>query len=80
MSPPVWWTQADHSELDTLAYELVRFAWAHRQGCDVCLAGGDCQTYLDGTAKALDAILDWKQARGLRSRAEWLRAREAVAA
>jgi hypothetical protein len=72
-----WWTSADTAELDVLIYEFVRLVWEHRrESCAVCLAGSWCKTYRAETKRALDEILDWIQARSLRSRAEWLRARE----
>jgi hypothetical protein len=72
-----WWTPADTAELDVLIYEFVRLAWEHRrETCAACRAGAACDTYRGETKSALDEILDWIQARSLRSRAEWLRTRE----
>jgi hypothetical protein len=75
----VWWTAADDAELDTLAYELVRCVWDHREGCAACLAHDECERLREGLRDALDAIMDWKQARALRSKALWLRHREEAA-
>jgi hypothetical protein len=73
----VVWTPADQAELDVLAHELVRVVFDHREGCETCQVGGECRRLHEGLRDALDAIMDWKTARELRSRAERLR-REAA--
>ena len=79
MTTPVWWTAADAAELDTISYELVRCVYEHRDGCSVCVTGSDeCERLREGLREALDAIMDWKQARALGSKAAWLRRREAA--
>jgi hypothetical protein len=74
-----WWSAADAAELDTLSYELVRCVFDHREGCTACTAGDECDRLREGLRDALEAIIDWKQARALRSKAEWLREREEAA-
>lgn len=70
MTPP-WWTEADAAEFDVLVWELVRLHGRHRDHPDVAAAVGE----------AVDAILDWRRARDLRSRAAYLRTmQDAIAA
>ena len=58
------WTAADEAELDVLAHELVRLAWPLRHKRSVHGA----------ISEAVEAILEWRQARELRSIAAKLRA------
>lgn len=63
------WTAADAAELDVLIYELVRVHRIHVPPCEICSKGGPWCSRMRG---AFEAILDWRQARELRSRAAWL--------
>jgi hypothetical protein len=73
LSAQAWWTVADEAELDLLARELVRVAFIHREKCSTCRAGGPwCPAMVD----ALEAVLEWREGRVLRSKAAWLRARQ----
>lgn len=67
---PLWVTPADEAELDVVTFELVRRFYAHRARCDVCAArGGMC----DGFRAAFEAVVEWREARWLLSKARWLR-------
>jgi hypothetical protein len=71
-----YWSEADQSELDVLVFELVKAVHAHREGCSICRTGGPwCVPLVDG----LEAVLDWREGRVLRSKAAWLRARQTLA-
>jgi hypothetical protein len=65
-----WWTDADAAELDAIVHELVRAAWAHRD-CAHCNEGG---TWCPAMREAAEAAFEWRRARALLSRAEFLRA------
>ena len=65
-----WWTAADEAELDTIIHALVKAAWAHRD-CTRCRA---LNTWCDPMREAAEEALDWRRARALLSRAEFLRA------
>ena len=69
----LWWTEADEAELAVLLDEFVKHARAHRETCRVCRTGGP---YCASLVEAFDVLLDWKRGRELRSKAQWLRARE----
>ena len=71
-----YWTEADEAELDVLVFELVRAVHAHREGCSICREGGPWCAPLVG---ALDAVVEWRRGRILRSKAQWLRARDTAA-
>ena len=71
MSASSWWTPADAAELDVLVHELVRVAFVHRERCSTCQPG---QPWCDPLRDAFDSVLEWTEARELRSGAEWLRA------
>jgi hypothetical protein len=60
------WTAADDAELDVLVWALVDGWHRHRPTCDL-----DPDPHLQ---EAIREVLDWRQARLLRSRAEALRA------
>jgi hypothetical protein len=66
-----WWTEADDAELDLLAYELVRGYFEHKPRCASCAAGDPPCPHL---RRAIEAVTEWREARELRSRAEYLRA------
>ena len=68
-----YWTEADQAEHDLLVYELIKVAHAHRVGCTICKTGGPWCAPL---GEALEAVVEWRQGRILRSKAAWLRARE----
>jgi hypothetical protein len=64
-----WWTAADEAELDSI-HALVKAAWAHRD-CARCRA---LNTWCEPVREAAEEALDWRRARALLSRAEFLRA------
>lgn len=70
MSRPAWWTDADAAELDAIIHALVRAGWAHQE-CARCRELG---TWCPPMREAAEAALDWRRARALLSRAEFLRA------
>jgi hypothetical protein len=73
LSRQIWWTEADESELDLLVHELVKAVHAHREACSTCKVGSPwCAPLGD----ALQAVVDWRRGRVLRSKAAWLRARQ----
>jgi hypothetical protein len=71
-----WWTVADAAELDLLTHELVRVAWIHRERCGVC---SQSRQTCDAFGGAIEALLEWRTGRILRSKATWLRARQTLA-
>ena len=75
--PPVWWTEADQSELDLLVRALVH-GWhdSHRSRCEACQTNGVRCPHL---AEAVDAVVGWVEWRRLRSKAAWLRRGEDAA-
>jgi hypothetical protein len=74
LTAPAYWTDADDAELDALVHEFIVGLWQHRETCRACESGGGL--WCDRTRAALGAVLDWRQGRILRSKAEWLRIRE----
>lgn len=70
MSRFPWWTAADEAELDAIIHALVKAARAHRD-CARCHALG---TWCPPMREAAEEALDWRRARHLLSRAEFLRA------
>ncbi len=72
MSASPWWTVADDAELDVLFDEFVGIYFRHRERCESCGSGPWCEPMQD----AFQIVLDWQRRRRLRSKAEWLRARE----
>lgn len=73
LSAQVWWTEADAAELDLLTHELVRVAFIHRERCSICSAGS---RWCEPMNEALAGLLEWREGRILRSKAEWLRVRQ----
>jgi hypothetical protein len=71
---PAWWTAADDAELDVIVWALVGAGLAHRE-CAACRRLG---RYCPPMAEAVEAVLDWRRARNLLSRAEHLRALQAA--
>ena len=67
----VWWTEADDAELDVLVHELVHGVFEHRPRCARCADGYPPCPHV---REAIEAVLEWRAARALLSRAEWLRA------
>jgi hypothetical protein len=63
------WTAADQAELDVLVDALVRAGFAHK-GCAACHR---LNTWCPPMREAAEAVLDWRRARALLSRAEYLR-------
>lgn len=64
-----WWTAADAAELEVQVQELVDEVFEHRPGCGVCAAGCACPV----VRAAVEAVVEWRDDRMLRSRAAWLR-------
>ena len=69
----LWWTEADEAELAVLLDEFLKHVRIHRDACSVCRTGGPYCASLD---EAFDVLLEWRRGRELRSKAQWLRARE----
>jgi hypothetical protein len=69
---PAWWTDADEAELDVLVNAFVGAACAHK----ACVRCRELNTWCPPMISAFEAVLEWRRSRQLRSRAEWLRARE----
>ena len=65
------WTTADAAELDVLIYELARGYLEHRANCASCAAEYPPCAHV---RRAIESVLEWREARELMSRAEWLRA------
>jgi hypothetical protein len=76
MSPSPYWTEADDAELDVLLDEFTGIYYRHRERCVHCGSGPWCEPMRD----AFDVVLEWRRGRMLRSKADWLRAREQVRA
>ena len=66
-----WWTAADAAELDVLVHELVSRYFEHTPRCASCAAGYPPCPHVRA---AIEAVVDWREARALLSRAESLRA------
>jgi hypothetical protein len=77
LAPSPWWTAADAAELDVLVHELVRVGFLHREACSCCRAGYPPCPRL---GEAIETVIEWRDGRVLRSKAEWLRGREDAAA
>jgi hypothetical protein len=74
---PAYWTAADQAELEVLAWELVGTVRKHRAACEVCEAGfPPCPR----VTAAVEIAVEWVRGRELRSRAEYLRHIEELAA
>ena len=71
MSAP-WWSAADDAGLDVLVDRFLDVFYCHRERCPTCASGPWCEPMRECFA----VITDWKRGRELRSKAEWLRARE----
>jgi hypothetical protein len=69
---PPWSTDADTGELELLVRELVDGAFEHRQSCGVCRNGDSCPAL----RAAIEAVLEWRDRRSLRSLVVGLRARQ----
>jgi hypothetical protein len=67
-----WWTEADEAELDVLTHELVRVAFIHRERCSDCHTG--VRNPCARVREAIEAVLEWREGRILRSKAAFLRA------
>jgi hypothetical protein len=63
----VWWTDADQAELDAAVWTFVDGFHEHRDNCLPCSFGGQ---WCDDAAGAFGVLLEWRQGRALRSRAE----------
>ena len=68
---PPWWSDADQAEYDLLIAEFVGSAFAHRERCSTCRAGGP---WCAALTEAFDALEEWRAGRELRSKAAHLRA------
>ncbi len=64
------WTAADAAELDVLAHALASGYFEHRERCARCAGPEPCPH----VRAAIAEVVDWREARILRSRAEALRA------
>jgi hypothetical protein len=71
LSSRPWWTPADDAELDLRARELVDEVFAHRERCALCATGYPPCPHVTA---AIEAVVDWRELRILRSLAAWLRA------
>jgi hypothetical protein len=71
LSDQPWWTAADAAELEALVYQLVESLTEHRQhDCEACEAGyPPCPR----KQKAIQIVLDWREARMRLSKAKWER-------
>lgn len=65
------WTAADQAELDVLLWELVTIFRRHRLHCTECLLG---RSFCDPMRACVEIVIDWRERRLLRSKADWLRA------
>ena len=65
-----YWTSADGAELDVLVWALVTDYLEDRDGCARCAGPAPCPHLQE----AIAAVLDWREARLLLSRAQALRA------
>jgi len=65
-----WWTDADQAELDLLIHEFARAAALHHERCSSCREAG---RWCSALSDACEALLEWREGRLLRSRAEYLR-------
>ena len=75
-----YWTEADQAELDVLIAELVRVAFIHKDLCPVCRDETDeSRLNCKPLRGAIVSVLEWRQGRALRSKAQWLREREQAA-
>jgi hypothetical protein len=74
LSDQACWTAADAAELDLVAYELARALWLHKTRCADC--AGSLMPGCALTRVAMEAALEWREGRILRSKAQWLRVRE----
>jgi hypothetical protein len=72
-----YWTDADAAELDVLIWELVKVAMIHRERCATC-AGERGILNCAPMGEAIEAVIDWRNGRVLKSKAAWLRARQAA--
>lgn len=71
-----WWTEADQAELDCLLHELVVGIFTHRERCARCIAHRNREQGslpCPHVGKAIAVVVDWHQARDLRSYARWVR-------
>lgn len=73
--PKPWWTDADQAELDMLLWEFLGAAWRHKLDCSSCVSEN---RFCGPLSTAWDAIEEWLASRRLKSKAEWLRARQTI--
>ena len=71
-NPPAWWTDADDAELDLLVWEFIDGNHDHLPNCSA-------EYVCPHLGQALTAILYWKHARELQSRAAYLRSAQDLA-
>ena len=69
-----WWTLADQAELDQRTHALVGEVFDHRAGCEVCASGYPPCPFV---REAIEAVVNWRDASVLQSKALWLRLRQA---
>ena len=72
-----YWTEADAAELDVLIWELVKAVMIHRERCATC-AGERGILYCAPVCEAIEAVIEWRNGRVVKSKAAWLRARQAA--
>jgi hypothetical protein len=75
----VWWTPADQAELDVLIWELVERVPEHRERCRRCLVEKETGFPCTAVTEAIEAVLEWRRARWLLSKAQYLRRLEEAA-
>ena len=67
---PPWWTEADQAELDALTRALVDGVFDHRPRCASCAREHPPCPHVN---QAIEAVVEWRTAREVYSRARWLR-------
>lgn len=69
-----YWTGADDAELDVLGHALAYGYAEHRRRCRVCARRGEPGSLpCPQLQAAIAEVVEWREARALRSRAEALR-------
>jgi len=71
------WTAADDAELDVLVHALTSDYFEHRRRCRACRLEPGAPYPCPHLQAAVREVVDWRDARGLLSRAEALRAQRA---
>lgn len=77
-----WWTEADQAEFAVHVKEFLDVVFLHKEWCLECQGiyswckGRRC--WCDDLLKAFQQLMDWRQARILVSKAEWLRVQQDI--